>query len=412
MDMESVISAQHITHRRKPPRTAQPSGLFAHDSLLRAAATARSANPTRRDAAARVPQAAKLLEEIQLWTEPLDTPVAASTPAARGPRRAPKPKAVRGDHGRLKPLVYAGAIAAFFLSALTLAASAEAKPSPSDISLPEDVQVSSLLLYSIAPPHESVPNDTDSSLSLPRLPVTLDVTNYTIQKNDTIDGIARRFGVRMDTLISLNALGDARRIRAGAILKIPNMDGVVHTVAKGESLSGIAQARGVPVMDIIDANDMVSQIIQPGQRLFLPGVRLPSTELKRALGTLVTWPVRGSISSYYGYRPNPFTGVRQWHSGIDIVAPVNSPAKAAMDGRVSETGYSTIFGNYVILTHADGYQTLYAHLNKISVKRGARVNQGASVGLIGSTGYSTGVHLHFGVFKNGAAINPLKVLGS
>ncbi|TFG83937.1 MAG: M23 family metallopeptidase [Spirochaetales bacterium] len=126
----------------------------------------------------------------------------------------------------------------------------------------------------------------------------------------------------------------------------------------------------------------------------------------------MAWPLRGRLSSNYGYRSNPFTNVRQFHNGIDIVASLNSAAHAAMDGRVAEIGYSTIFGNFIILTHSGGYQTLYAHMNKISVRKGQNISQGMTIGLTGSTGYSTGPHLHFGLFKNGVAIDPLKMLGS
>jgi len=82
-----------------------------------------------------------------------------------------------------------------------------------------------------------------------------------------------------------------------------------------------------------------------------------------------------------------------------------------MDGRVAETGYSAVFGNFVILTHAGSYQTLYAHLSAIRVRQGQALSQGAVVGLLGSTGYSTRTRLHFGLFLGGKAIDPLSMLG-
>jgi murein DD-endopeptidase MepM/ murein hydrolase activator NlpD len=272
--------------------------------------------------------------------------------------------------------------------------------------LPEDTMLSTLLLDSLTTEAQEVEEPAIS----PAMPMTLAMTSYKVAKNETLDSIARRFGIRLDTLISVNGIVDVRRIPAGYSLKIPNIDGVAHVVRKGESISGIASAMSVSILDIVDANDLSSQTIFPGQSLFIPGARLSSYDLKKALGQLVIWPINGRISSYFGYRANPFYGTRQFHSGIDIVGPENLPAKAAMDGRVAETGYSAIFGNYVILSHDAGYQTLYAHLNSIKVVRGARIQQGNTVGLIGSTGYSTGVHLHFGVFKNGKAMDPLKLL--
>jgi murein DD-endopeptidase MepM/ murein hydrolase activator NlpD len=244
----------------------------------------------------------------------------------------------------------------------------------------------------------------------PPLPLTLSLRNYTVSRNDTLDAIARRFNVTLDTLISINGIADVRRLQVGTVLKVPNIDGIVYKVQRGDNLSTIASRNNTSLLDLVDANDLASHTISPGQTLFIPGARLGSYDLKKALGTLVIWPVTGRISSNFGYRSNPFTGIRQFHNGLDIVAPVNTPVRASMDGRVAETGYSSIFGNFVIMTHAGSYQTLYAHLIRIDVKVGQVLRQGSSVGLLGSTGDSTGPHLHFGVFKGGTPTDPLKLL--
>ena len=277
----------------------------------------------------------------------------------------------------------------------------------SGFQLPEDGTMTAILLDSLSAGErpEEEPN------AVPALPMTVSLSSYKVARNDTLDGISRRFGVRLDTLISVNGITDARRIAAGMTLKIPSLDGIVHTVRKGENLSGIAGARGVSVLDLIDANDLSSQTILPGQSLFIPGAKLSSYDLRKALGKLVIWPVNGRISSSFGYRSNPFTGIRQFHNGLDIVLADKSPIKAAIDGRVAETGYSALFGNFVILSHPDGYQTLYAHMSTIIARQGTTVPQGSVIGLVGTTGYSTGPHLHFGVFKNGKATDPLKLLG-
>jgi murein DD-endopeptidase MepM/ murein hydrolase activator NlpD len=250
----------------------------------------------------------------------------------------------------------------------------------------------------------------EEAAGVPPLPLTLSLRTYTIARNDTLDGIARRFNISLDTLISINGIADVRRLQVGAALKVPNIDGIVYKVQRGDNLSSIASRNNTTLLDLVDANDLASHTINPGQILFIPGARLSSYDLKKALGTLVIWPVSGRISSSFGYRNNPFTGIRQFHNGLDIVAPVNTPVKAAMDGRVAETGYSAIFGNFVIMTHAGSYQTLYAHLNRIDVRAGQIMSQGSSLGLLGSTGYSTGPHLHFGVFKSGTPTDPLRLL--
>ncbi len=293
-------------------------------------------------------------------------------------------------------------------TAIAAAGAAEKTADLRSFSLPEDGAVLQAILDAIS--MEAAPPEEDSAM--PALPLTLSMTSYRVAKNDTLDAISKRFSIRLDTLISANGISDVRRLQAGTMLKIPNLDGVAYRVKKGDSLAGIASARKVSMLDIIDANDLSSQTLVPGQSLFIPGARLSSYDLKKALGQLVIWPVRGPLSSYFGYRSNPFTGVRQFHNGLDIVAAENTPAKAAMDGRVAETGFSSVFGNFVILSHAENYQTLYAHLNRISVMQGTSLAQGATVGLVGSTGYSTGPHLHFSVFKNGVAMDPRKILGS
>jgi murein DD-endopeptidase MepM/ murein hydrolase activator NlpD len=233
---------------------------------------------------------------------------------------------------------------------------------------------------------------------------------YRVKKGDTLSGIAKARELSLGTLIACNSITNARRLREGEILRIPNMDGVPYTVKAGDSLSGISASSGVPLPVILDVNDLESDLISPGASLFLPGVRLPQDEVRLALGESFIYPVRGILSSPYGWRIDPIAKVERFHSAIDLAAPLGTPVKAAMDGKVSRVAVNSAYGIYVILTHPGGYQSLYAHLSAASVKPGAPVTQGAKIGEVGSTGYSTGCHLHFGVFKNNKAINPLEVL--
>ena len=130
-----------------------------------------------------------------------------------------------------------------------------------------------------------------------------------------------------------------------------------------------------------------------------------------ALGELFMYPLRGAkLSSPFGWRNDPFTGVRTYHAAVDLSAPQGTSIKAAMDGKVSALGYNATYGNYIIISHPGGYQTMYAHLYTFSTQKGAEVGQGIQIGTVGSTGYSTGPHLHFAVFKNGRAVNPLDFL--
>lgn len=252
----------------------------------------------------------------------------------------------------------------------------------------------------------------ESGMILQELPLSLSISTHVLDKGQTIDAVAKRYGLSRDSLISMNGIVNVKRIQAGSILKIPNMDGVLHTVKKGEGLSAIASRYKTDRIGILDANDLDTDILHVGQVLFIPGGRLDKLELKRALGEQIfAWPVRGRISSNYGTRLDPFTGQKSFHKGIDIVGAWASPIKAALDGRVEETGYSPLYGNYIIISHDGGFQTSYCHLSSINAVKGRWVAQGAVVGKMGSTGYSTGTHLHFAVYRHGASVNPFNFLG-
>ena len=236
-------------------------------------------------------------------------------------------------------------------------------------------------------------------------------TDYTVKKGDTVSGIASRAGLRnFGTLLSVNNIDNARRISAGQVLRIPSTDGLLYTVKKNETLAGIAAEHKVTVTALLDANDLTHETLSVGQKLFIPGAALPSFELRKALGELFIYPIQGRLTSPFGYRSDPFTGARSFHSGIDLAAPTGTSVKATLDGRIAETGFNRIFGNYVIITHDRGYQSLYGHLSAVYVKRGQYVTQGAVVGAVGNTGYSTGPHLHLSIYKNGNLINPFSVL--
>jgi murein DD-endopeptidase MepM/ murein hydrolase activator NlpD len=118
------------------------------------------------------------------------------------------------------------------------------------------------------------------------------------------------------------------------------------------------------------------------------------------------WPTTGWVSRGYGMKYDPFTGYRQMHRGMDIANRTNTPVIATADGRVALTSSATELGKCIMLDHGFGYRTRFGHLSQILVKNGQRVKRGDVIGLMGSTGYSTGPHLHYEIFHNGQFKNP------
>lgn len=131
-------------------------------------------------------------------------------------------------------------------------------------------------------------------------------------------------------------------------------------------------------------------------------------ESQRSLlaSTPTIWPVKGWITSSFGQRISPFTGMLQMHEGLDIAARIGTPVKASADGVVIYSGWKSDFGKLVTVDHGYGYRTRYGHLSKIYVKNGQRVKRGETLGAVGNTGRSTGPHLHYEVKVRGLPVNP------
>ncbi|MBQ0052260.1 MAG: peptidoglycan DD-metalloendopeptidase family protein [Treponema sp.] len=237
--------------------------------------------------------------------------------------------------------------------------------------------------------------------------------DYKVASGDSISTIARKFGLsNISTLIAVNNIENVRSLRSGQKLKIPSQDGMVHKVGAGESLNALSVRYHVSVEEILDANDLTSENLSKGMELFIPGAKMDSAALKKAMGELFVNPltVAYRLTSRFGPRSDPFSGVPSNHKGIDMACPQGSPIRASMSGKVVYVGWSNIFGNYVIIDHGNGYQSLYGHMLKSVVKNGLMVDSSTKIGLVGSTGYSTGPHLHFQVFKNGKLVDPLSLI--
>ena len=237
---------------------------------------------------------------------------------------------------------------------------------------------------------------------------------YRVKPGDMIGIIADNYGVTQDTIISVNGIRQSRLLQVGQYLKIPSLPGILYTVKKdGETPETIANKFEVSAEKCAHVNSLnIDSHINAGITLFIPDAELDWVTLQEINGDLFRKPLRNRywLSSYYGWRKSPFTGARSFHTGIDMAAPQGTPIYAALAGRVTTAGYNEVYGNYVIITHHSGYRTLYGHMSAIFVIRGQNVDANTQIGRVGSTGLSTGPHLHFTVFKNSKTVNPLNYL--
>ena len=245
------------------------------------------------------------------------------------------------------------------------------------------------------------------------------IIEYTVQEGDTVASIADKFGVSPDTLRWQNDISKDK-IKIGETLMILPVSGVSHKVQKGDTVYSIAKKYDSSPQAIVDfpfntfTNDetfelaigqvmIVPEGVMPAEKPSAPRIR----QITPDAGTVVAsgrfaWPSSGSITQNYAW----------YHPGIDIANKSGPAVLAADSGTVVIAGWPDGFGygNRVMLDHGNGYKTLYAHLQTVYVKVGQTVNRGDAIGKMGSTGRSTGIHLHFEIFINGTHLSPLGVL--
>jgi hypothetical protein len=274
---------------------------------------------------------------------------------------------------------------------------------------------------------------------IPSRPRT-DVITYTVQTGDNLFGIAEKFGLKPETILWGNqfVLGDnPHNLRPEQQLNILPINGTYHRWSEGDGLNGVAKFFGVTPEDIINypgnhldaetIGDWANPNIEPGTWLIIPGGRrefvswsAPAIPRDNPSVAKVLGPgacgsvVDGAVGSQAFIWPanNHFLSGFDWnpaanHSGIDIDGNTGDPAYASDNGVVVYAGWNNWgYGNVVVINHGNGWQTLYAHLSAYNVGCGQSVWQGAVIGAIGSTGNSTGSHLHFEMMYNGTKVNP------
>ena len=249
---------------------------------------------------------------------------------------------------------------------------------------------------------------------------------HSVAEGETVSSIAQRYGLQMTTVMWENNLTETSKIKPGQELKILPLDGVRHKVSRGETIVSIGKKYGlegseIQVMVDYPFNEFLNDEtfdLATGQYLVVPdGVKAsvtsttgrvarqiqitPDAGSVTATGNFV-WPATGRITQ----------GYRFYHKAIDIANKGGSTILAADSGTVIGAGWldGYGYGNRIIIDHGNGYVTLYAHLSTVQVKAGQKVNRGDLIGRMGSTGRSTGTHLHFEIRQGGVLLNPLSFL--
>ncbi len=226
------------------------------------------------------------------------------------------------------------------------------------------------------------------------------ISIYVVRECDTLSQIADMFQVSVNTIRWANDLGPGKGIHPGQTLVILPISGVRHTVQKGDTLQGIAKKYGGELDEILSYNGLKADaelaeggvVVVPHGEIAAP--KLVSSGVKRG----------ASLPAVAGYYIRPVNGIKtqgiHGYNGIDIGAPAGAPIVAAAAGEVIVSrgaGWNGGYGNYVVIRHSNGTQTLYAHNSQNIVSVGDIVVQGQVIGYVGSTGRSTGEHLHFEV---------------
>ncbi len=258
------------------------------------------------------------------------------------------------------------------------------------------------------------------------------VITYTVKPGDTLSSIGKKFGVTVDTIRYANNLTNIGYLKTGQKLEIPPVNGVVYKVKSGDTIARIAKKFKISEQAIADFNYLAKPFtLKEGQELILPDANIPSpirtyVAIKSPTGVPSSIPPSGVYSgSAYTYIPyaskgKKGTGSFRWptnsrvitqyfswyHPAIDIA--IYSPIYASDSGVVIRSGWwSGGYGLAIQIDHRNGYVTTYAHMSKLNVSVGQEVTKGQVIGLMGSTGRSTGTHVHFTIQYKGRFVNPL-----
>ncbi|HEY6959830.1 MAG TPA: M23 family metallopeptidase [Candidatus Limnocylindria bacterium] len=242
------------------------------------------------------------------------------------------------------------------------------------------------------------------------------ISTYAVAKGDTLSSIANAHDISIDTLAYANGIEtEDELLHAGQELVIPPAEGAVYTIQDGDTLDSVATKFEVKVDVLISAYNLINepQNFAPGKQIFIPGGNVPAikrSETPRQIAVPLTpqqlppmngrlqWPVNGVITQYFWWG----------HTGVDIAAPYGTPIVSSLDGVVVATGWVAVGGLRVCVQGGDGFKVCDYHTSAIYVSVGQQVQRGQTIAAIGLTGVTTGPHVHWEVWLNGAQVNGLQ----
>ena len=232
------------------------------------------------------------------------------------------------------------------------------------------------------------------------------ISIYIVRNGDTVAGVAKMFGVSENTVRWANNLGSKSSLTKDQELVILPISGVKYIVKKGDTIKSIATSFNADQDEILSFNDFRNgSDLKIGDEIIIPNgeIGVSASTKSKKVASSKNLPLSKSSSGGYLTRPVK-GGIRtqgiHGHNGVDLANKLNSPIIAAAGGKViiaKQGGWNGGYGSYVVISHPNGMQTLYGHMNSLNVSTGQTVGQGEIIGRMGSTGQSTGVHLHFEV---------------
>ncbi len=235
----------------------------------------------------------------------------------------------------------------------------------------------------------------------------LQIYSVILKKDSTIFALAARFNLPYETITTLNRINHPEIVKKGSKILIPNTPGIFVPLLPVSDIEFMIKSW----RSMESAHEVIIRGLNLDKFYFLSGEKFHQLERTFFLGIMFRFPLpTGIITSGFGERINPVTGKPHFHNGIDIAAPLGTEILASRAGIILNTGYNNIYGNFITIKHEDNYETVYCHLKKIFVELNQKVQSGMIIGTVGTTGMSTGPHLHFEIVGRGQARDPILMI--